>query len=459
MNGHQSDLPTQSQNNVNKQKSSEAIQRAYDTLISPRTGIISHVYTRPMAASHTPFWTAGAQTAETSRYPRTSGRLTPGSGIGLTENDALISAVGEAIERYAVCFYDPDIDITWSTYNDVAEIALNPADFATLSEREYAQFPQYHQFDPNKPIGWTQGHLLGTDTPVFAPALFVYSGYNMRYEHECISPIISTGWATGPSWHWAVLRGICECIERDAFMITYLNRLHVPEIVVHKNIHPTIHTILDRVDWWQHCKLRAWNITLDIPVPTIVAAVQSSSNTEPALAFGAATHPDPITALGKALLEAIHSWLWVRDSVYPHYYDRVFAPDWSDVLKREDHLGLAAQPDYQEHLSWLLSPQETIDIYNIPTFPGNTTEEQLSNIISALQQVGLTGAVFDVTTPDVRQAGFHVASVLIPELQQLMFGSIRMLGGKRLYQLPWRLGYIPQPTTEDNLNPIPHPFP
>jgi ribosomal protein S12 methylthiotransferase accessory factor len=66
----------------------------------------------------------------------------------------------------------------------------------------------------------------------------------------------------------------------------------------------------------------------------------------------------------------------------------------------------------------------------------------------------------DVTSPDVRSAGFRVARVIAPELCQLdVVERARFLGGTRLYEAAYVAGLVDRPLLHAELNPDPHPFP
>lgn len=436
---------------------------AYDVLVSPRTGLISHLSETNVELENASLLIYQARTAEFSRYlpdARANWSLCRGDGMGLTRHTAILSAIGEAVERYAASLYDTRRDIVWASYHDVADSALCPTLFALPSEAERVRFPEFAvSFDPAEPIGWAQGRSLPGGRPVLAPASFVYADYRLRSPKERYGPGISTGLAAGPSWDGAVMKGLCECVERDAFTIVYLNRLPVPEINLAEIDHPMVRSLLNRIPPWRQCQIRAWNVTLDIGISTVWAAVIGQHDAVPAFACGAATHVDPLRALHKALLEAWHCWHFLLSRIQPRYRDRQFAADWHDVQSRQDHLGLACQRHYLACCDWLLSERELVSIGSLPDLSGGTLEEELERAIGAVERVGLQVAAFDLTTTDVQQAGFRVCRVLVPGVQQLMFGPIRMLGGKRLYLVPHKLGYTPEPTTEASLNPVPHPFP
>ena len=73
---------------------------------------------------------------------------------------------------------------------------------------------------------------------------------------------------------------------------------------------------------------------------------------------------------------------------------------------------------------------------------------------------GVSAYAVDVTSPDVRSAGFRVARVIAPELCQLdVIEQARFLGGSRLYEAAYEAGLVERRLTVDEVNPDPHPFP
>jgi len=73
---------------------------------------------------------------------------------------------------------------------------------------------------------------------------------------------------------------------------------------------------------------------------------------------------------------------------------------------------------------------------------------------------GVSAYAVDVTSPDVRRGGFHVARVIAPELCQLdVIERARFLGGSRLYDAAFEVGLVPRRLAVGDLNRDPHPFP
>lgn len=442
----------------------DTLNHALATLVSPRTGIITAVYDSSNGLSDDwGLWLCYAEVSAISdrlRRTPTSGGWCGGAGSGLDRYSALMAAVGEAVERYAACTYDPDHDIIWASYDEVRDVAISPEAFATLSAHERDRWGHsITPFEPQAPIGWATGQRLSDGTVALVPASFVYGDYQYRSRHEILTPaVVSTGLAAGRSWDHAVLNGLCECIERDAFMITYLNRLPVPEIDLEQVTIPKVRDLLDRIPPWAHASLRAWNVTTDIAVPTVLAMMLGDGETTPAFLCGASANVDRGQALYKALMEALQSYGWTTQYLLPKYQQHVWAEDFSDIVTRDDHMAQATTTRFAPYLEWLLDSRTKVPIESLPELHAESTEDALDQAVDAVQQVALPIVTVDLTQLDVAAAGFRVARVLLPGAQTLTFGPVRLLGGRRAYEVPYRLGYTSQPTTEESLNPVPHLF-
>ena len=69
-------------------------------------------------------------------------------------------------------------------------------------------------------------------------------------------------------------------------------------------------------------------------------------------------------------------------------------------------------------------------------------------------------AYVNLTTPDVEPYGMYVARALATGLQPIHFGhGEERFGGRRLFDVPSRMGHGSAPRTEEDLNPCPHPLP
>ncbi len=90
---------------------------------------------------------------------------------------------------------------------------------------------------------------------------------------------------------------------------------------------------------------------------------------------------------------------------------------------------------------------------------GASATEELSRVVTALAELGLEVLALELTTPDVAAAGFRVFRITVPGTIDIAADArYPRLGGRRLYELPVRLGVRDRPLAEDELNLLPAPL-
>lgn len=441
---------------------SEPLQRAYERLYSPRTGFAGYNQELTEWPDSSPLRLWQVFVEDMSRYNDQcidkgySWRR--GLGAAMTLHESTMAAIGEALERHAACFYSETEDILWASYNEIHTQAISPEQFALPSASDLNKSKNALRFDPDQRLDWTQAWLLPEGRSVYVPAGFVYVPYQPgTLASARLAPYISTGSAAGPDPGWAVMRGLCECIERDAFMITYLNRLPVPEIDLDTVKDPEFLNLLSHLPPWSRGQIRAWSTTTDIGIASILVII-SSQEPLPAIICGSATHVNPVLALKKALIEAWQGLFGFTSYYFEEAAKHQYAADFSDVITRDDHLLLAGQPQYRAHLDWLLREREKISLDSLPDLSGGSPQQELARALAEVKHAGLAVLACDLTTYEAQQAGIHCCRVLVPGTQQLAFGPMQV-ECERLYEVPRRLGYTRERTTKESLNPVPHPFP
>jgi len=83
---------------------------------------------------------------------------------------------------------------------------------------------------------------------------------------------------------------------------------------------------------------------------------------------------------------------------------------------------------------------------------------KIRKILAIFKDRGYNLLIKDLTTRDVKEAGFHSIKVFSPQLIPLHGNhNYPFLGGKRLYEVPILIGMSARPF--EGLNPYPHPFP
>lgn len=363
-----------------------------------------------------------------------------GGGSGPTMRDARAAAIGEAVERYSASIVDPD-RLVVATAAELGPRAVDPSRFALFSERQYASpgFP-YARFDAHTRVAWIDGASLPDGEPVLVPAQLVHLA-----GHEDEAPLCrttSSGLACHTTVEMATLRALLEALERDAFMLTWRARLSWPLLEGFDDapVPPTgLHArIVDMSGFWR--------------IPIVAAVVRSPVPDGAPLGVGAAADVTVERAIAKALDESIR----VRTSANALRRTGGPPPAAAAVEELDDHIRFYADPLNASRLAFLDGSGARRRVEDVPPLADPAVEE----ICRRLAGRGLRAYAVDVTSPDVRAAGLAVVRVLIPELCALdVEHRARLLGGRRLYEEPLRLGLRTRVLTEDDINPDPHPFP
>lgn len=423
--------------------------------VSPLVGIIRHVHEFLAAPDDARMFFFGCELSEATGIlghqvpPRTG-------GAHYLRERALAAALGEALERYCGT-HAPAAHLVFASAAELGPQAVSPSDFALFHPRQYSQagFP-YRPFTPETRVQWVPGISLTDGAPVFLPAQLVFLAPGRRQGEPAIGYATSSGMACGPTPDEAVLRALLEAVERDAFMLTWYGRLALPLVDLESD--PLLCAEVRRHFTPARLRHQVVDLSVFLRVPTALAVIRGRSPDAIGLAVGAASAPTMREACGKALREAFQTRHWIRQM--RQLRRRAFAPDFSDILRFEDHVLLYSYEENARRADFLIASEQLRSLQQIPPLEGTTASERISAVVARLAQHGVRAYAADLTSPEVRQAGLHVTRVLCPQLCPLDVGyQRRFLGGPRLYEAAWRLGLRERPLEFEELNPYPHPFP
>ncbi|QTA37281.1 YcaO-like family protein [Thermosipho ferrireducens] len=355
-----------------------------------------------------------------------------GGALSITKEDAKMRAVAEALERYCGLCFKPDY-LQSERYTKLGILALNPRLIALFTDEQY-QMPDFPFRHPNDvgSITWVQGKFLLTGEPVLVPAQFVYIGYARAVGEPELDNLLSTGLAAGRSFEEATLNALLEVIERDAFMIAWLNKMQCPPLSC--DILPEELTqILTKINDLE-LELRLWLLPTDVQVEVVCACIRDLRGRLPAAAFGVAASSTRSQAAKKATLEA----LMVRRSLQILLRHR--SPETYRNFERIEHAVdsalLYTLPEMESGYEFLL------ESHTPPPPPKDRDDLTLNKLVNELSALGLQPIVVDITTKDVRYVGLHVVRVLVPGMQPLdVCYRARHLGGKRFKQMAKTVGW------------------
>jgi len=439
-------------------QTNEVLGRALG-LVGDWCGLIRQVVVHDVSPADPPLFFATARLGSTRGFSDVEAGLLNG-GAGSDVATAVMGAIGEAIERYSIGLYR-ERDLVRGSFAELAREAMDPRRLIFFTEEQYdwPGFP-YTRFDPGRPLSWVPGVSLIDGRQRLVPAVRVFTPYVAPCEPELLMQSTSTGAACQVDRDLALLGALHECIERDAFVIAWLNRLPLPEIAAKE--------LLDEQDLSLVYGLRRRGITprwfdatSDLDCPTIVCVLEGRDAETPAQAFGAATRSTLRAAGRKALVESAHTWFWIRTRLLDSRRELPERADFADVTSLDAHSLLFASPHMREHTRFLggeARPPSTRR--SSRTSQCSDPKRELAHWVGVLADAGLDAVAIDLTPPEIADLGFEVFRVVVSDLHPLWGGHhLRCLGGKRVRQVPVELGYREREIPTVELNSIPHPMP
>jgi len=234
----------------------------------------------------------------------------------MSNEKALWKNVAETAERYlwrnSHDFFEGKI--VKASYRRLKHQALDIFSLAGFSENQKKD-SKIIGFSEKTPFGWIKARSPISGKKIFCPLQLISADY---FEKNVTTPEkkenrepmlrwgITTGLATGQSLDESIAKGVLETIERDAFMITFLNKLS-PPILDLNNLAEQDGEIKKIIDNFKRYKLdiTVLNLPNDFSVNAILALVTDETGLGPAFSAGASADFDLKTALLDALSESL----------------------------------------------------------------------------------------------------------------------------------------------------------
>lgn len=375
------------------------------------------------------------------------------AGKGRTEAEAKLSALGEAIERYSAYHWDP----ARIRVGPAAPDAITPADLVLHSEAQYAagSLP-YPRWSDAAGTSWISGVELPDGAPVDLPAALVYLVSPTPRPVDHVTAITSNGLAAGPDLNRAIIGALYEVIERDALMITWLNRL--PATLIETPQSGCMAAAVIRHYCRYGVRVRLFRLATD-QAPVVVMAV--ADNPDPgqgARMIGMGCDLGAAVAVDKAVFELCQA--------RPSMASRMGQGDaasrlrsYADVRDLDDHPLFHALPENAAEFDFLSASGARTALAAMPRHDAATPAEALARIVAGVRAAGARVAYCDITAPDIAALGPRVVRAVATGFQPIHFGHGEgRFGGTRLYEAPVRWGLRDAPLAEADLNPCPHPL-
>ncbi|WP_084252732.1 YcaO-like family protein [Devriesea agamarum] len=389
---------------------------------------------------------------------------------------ARIAAIAEGVERYCGNWLPPELpthDLRIGTHRELTAEGLNPInldDLPTFADWQYARnaFP-YTRLTDTTPTLWTECSDL-SGTPVWMPASLIYLNWRQsRFRHlPRIHHLNYAGIATGQGADDARDRGVLEIIERDALELWW--HLDGPTAGIDPASVPGLSE-----------DLRGSNLEVSLVsmpsefAPAIGALVYDPDRQLYAAGFSAAL--DPVRAARKAVLEAVHTWVytqgctdhdgWVFRAVeqglmakglYLDYradarYLDAAGPQCEHVVDLGAHVQVWLDPRVHHEARRFTDPAH--GIISVADIPATTMAEVYHKLADAGHRV----ITRDVTTDDIRRTPLRVVRSFVTGLIPNAPAAFTYAGMSRFPRAAkergWRTSWSNTPA-DLSLIPAPH---
>jgi ribosomal protein S12 methylthiotransferase accessory factor len=441
-----------------EQSVTNAVLEQLETLVSP-FGVVADVHSIPaprgigksafMAAyfgQHLPLPDPSRErdAVRPSRPP--VGAMTSGFGRALDAEQARLTAIAEAAERYSACGFDEPV--VCAAFRDLDGPALDIERIPRCSPKELeAPGCRLRTLDPGLPIRWIQATDLSRGDQTWIPAIMAYYRLRDVMQAERFWIGVSTGYAVHTDPAEALVRGICEVIERDAIAITWLQKLSLPVVASRWLSEETLCHLERRRQHFIDDYL--FDATTDIGVPTVLCLSVAPHDSQYSQVMTCATGRTLSEAAQKALIDAY----FVRPRNHP---SDASPADPRDFRSPFDGARYMASPDRISAFDFLLDGACDRVSGCRERHPARSME-MLDRLVTILSSKDMQVLVMDRTTAELAGAGLTAVNVIIPDLQPMsLLPQAQYRAHYRLYSAPILMGY--RSLIEEELNPWPMPF-
>jgi len=323
------------------------------------------------------------------------GAISVYNGKGTTADEARVSAMMEAIERYSAEVGARELLVDSYSGLSGKENVLNPRELI---------LPDYVKVVEDVRIPWVKGYDLMHEEEIYVPANAVFHPLPSRYDRVRLFRSNTNGLAGGNELEEAIFHGLAEVIERDAWSLVEITRNTGPNVKIDGG------EIRNLIDKFLNAEVSVLirDITSDIGVPTFAAVSDDDRLKDPALlTIGMGTHTNASVAIKRAITEVAQSRLTqihgARNIGAATDMKKIMGYEW--VRKQNKH--------------WFeIAEDEEFDTVKSSSVDTDDFLEDIKHVMARLKAAGLERViVVDLTREEI---GVPVVRVVVPGLE--MYG-------------------------------------
>lgn len=321
------------------------------------------------------------------------------AGKGATKEQAKASAMMEGFERYSAERQIEDNEgIIIKTPTEMNTNYIEPESLILSKEVDKSTVN-------DSKIEWTLSKDIISEEEYYIPVNGIYHPY-ITDKNSDIIPLFkgnTNGLASGNVLEEAVLHGIFEVVERDAWSIFELTKNNEKEIDIKTIENPLINNLLEKFKE-NSINIKLMDLTADIGIPTIAASSDDALLEDPALlTLGVGTHLNGEIAVLRALTEVAQSR---ATQIHGTREDTTRA----NFMRKAGYRRMK-----KINQQYFNEEEDKINLSDIENKSTNSLKEDIETCQEEILSVGLDKILFkDLTRSEI---GVNVVRVVIPNTE------------------------------------------
>lgn len=371
--------------------------------------------------------------------------------------EALSKTVGETLERFTLS-QPPERDLELASYNELQvqkRVTLPLHELPSFLPWQKKRFPAF-DWDDDSRMYWVKGTSYPEGKETLIPAQLVFWTYRNQPKEKLLFHTSTSGCAGHFERDRAVLGALLELIQRDGFLIYWLNSLTPHRIDTRALKDETTARFVRSLE--ESGLTPAFiDVTTDVGVPTCVCALVGGTESEPVLSIGASAGFDERSTILQSATEALTVLRFSERNRRYHLSDE-YEPFTDPNIRRDERIFAWHGREMIKQFGFFTSGAER----PLSEFLGAATVDdptrQLDHVLTQLKRMGpgYETYVYDAKDSILTELGYRALRVIVPALMPLYLNEYApTLDSKRLREVPGKLGHA----AGETYNPWPHPFP
>jgi len=383
-----------------------------------------------------------------------------GGAVSLNKEKCKIKTFGEFMERYSSSYVknENNIELLHDSYDNLTTKGISCYDlsnFVSFLDFQYDQ-PKFtfSRYSTANPILWAEGRELTGNKKLWLPAQKMFLSHPGLAKEPRYIQGMSTGCACGETFKQAALSGLYEVIERDSFMLTWLLQLPGVRIDMDSFKNKDLQVLYRHINKYLvgEDELHIYDISRTEGVYTVCTFIRNDLPHAFGLIVSAASHKDPEMAVLKSLEELCQCQSFAFYNLFKDEDEKRKIIDKEDVKELDDHVFYYSTSRRNGNIDFIASTEKSICISKLINYSKDSIETDLEDLLDDFKQRREPVFALDLTKPEIRDAGFHVLKIAVPDYLDINIpNNANELGSKRLQNLKQK--------HNTKINDEPHPFP